>query len=202
MNIMQTVQTLQQLAPELKGVFTLADLKTLLGAASTRTFYQQVGRLVAEGILKRFARGVYVTAGFDPATLSQTLCPDSCLSFEYVLSRKLVIGAGPGNRIRAVKPGKRRLYTAPGIAVSVEQLGIREALCTGFAVEDGIRIACPEKAFLDTLYFHTRGYRFNFDIYSDPDLSVLDMERFAALLTLYENPKFTVFVKGVVHGLS
>jgi hypothetical protein len=33
MNIIQTAQTMQRLAPDLKGVFTLAGLKTLLGAA-------------------------------------------------------------------------------------------------------------------------------------------------------------------------
>jgi hypothetical protein len=202
MKILQAVDTIREFSPALRGVFTLADLKAVFRARHLQTLYQQLRSLEAAGLLTRFARGIYVTEGFDPAVLSQTLCPASCISFESVLARRLVIGSGPGTRIRAVKPGKRRLYSTPGVAVSVEHLGIREALCTGFVVEDGVRYATPEKALLDTLYFHSRGYAFNFDIYSDPDLQRLDMEKFLGYLQLYENPKFTTFVKGVIHGLS
>jgi len=51
---------------------------------------------------------------------------------------------------------------------------------------------------MDTLYFHLRGRRYPFDIFSDFDYSGLDPKTLLEYLEAYENPKFVVFAKGMV----
>ena len=68
----------------------------------------------------------------------------------------------------------------------------------GFLVDDGVRNANAEKAFLDTLYFHLRGRRYPFDIYSDMAVERFDLTRVREYLGRYRNPKFVAFVEGVL----
>ena len=50
MKIIQTLHKINDLAPDLRGVFTIADLRNLLGTKHPRTSYQQVKRLEEEGV--------------------------------------------------------------------------------------------------------------------------------------------------------
>ena len=70
----------------------------------------------------------------------------------------------------------------------------------GFANVNGIRCAEVEKAVLDTLYYHLRGRRYAFDIYSDMDLSKLNHVRLREYLGCYNNPKFIAFVVGLLEA--
>jgi hypothetical protein len=70
----------------------------------------------------------------------------------------------------------------------------------GFAIKKGIAIADNEKAFLDLLYYHLRGYRFAFDPRSEIDVDQLDKNRLNRYLKKYQNPKFVSFAKGVAYG--
>ena len=65
----------------------------------------------------------------------------------------------------------------------------------GYEVVDGIRVALPEKAVLDTLYFYRRGIRFSFDIYSDIDYSRLNKSIIDEFLLKYKNPVFIGFAR-------
>ncbi len=60
--------------------------------------------------------------------------------------------------------------------------------------------ADPEKAVLDTLYFHLRGRRYVFDIYSDLAIEKLDMDRVRTYLKRYRNPRFVSFATGLLEG--
>jgi hypothetical protein len=51
---------------------------------------------------------------------------------------------------------------------------------------------------LDTLYFHLRGRRYPFDIYSDIALHKFDKARLRDYVSRYRNPKFVAFVEGVL----
>ena len=79
-------------------------------------------------------------------------------------------------------------------------MSIAAHLDFGFEVIDGVRWALPEKAVLDTLYFHLRGRRFTFDIYSDVAYHRLDRGRLEEFLSHYRNPKFGAFVHNVLEA--
>lgn len=133
---------------------------------------------------------------FDIKVLSQRIAPESYISMETVLSEAMIVGVSPDRSITAVKPGRTREYEACGIRIT--HLGIKRNLLFGFNPIGPVRQADPEKSVLDTLYFHLRGRRYPFDIYSDMDVSSLDSHKVAQYLKSYENPKFVAFAKGVI----
>ena len=85
--------------------------------------------------------------------------------------------------------------------IEVEHVGIASRLSFGCKPADGVRYANTEKAVLDVLYFHLRGRRYGFDIYSDINLRKLDMDRMNEYLRRYRNPKFVAFARRVL-GLA
>jgi predicted transcriptional regulator of viral defense system len=178
---------------ELCGVFALSDLRNLLQTSNRGVLYRGLADLERAGVLSRFCRGFYVTPGFDPLVLSQRLSPDSYVSFGNALARHLLIGSVPRYRIRAAKPGPKRVYTNG--EYRIEHLGLKPELVFGYEVVDGVRIALPEKAVLDTLYLYRRGVRFSFDVYTDIDYSRLDGDLVRKYLGEYRNPVFVDYAR-------
>jgi len=187
---------LQRLGPSQRGVFSKADVQTAFGERHPAAFARRINVLLGLGILRRFSRGWYVTEDFDLATLSQRLAPSSYVSFSTVLARHLIVGPDPKDRIVAVKTGRPRRY-ALGDSV-IEHVSVNDALLFGFETLDGVRYADAEKAAIDTLYFHLRGRRYPFDIYSDMAVDKLDHARIRRYLGRYSNPKFIAFAEGVL----
>lgn len=178
------------------GVFTKADLQVLLGDPHAVGFQRRVRALEDARVLRRFVRGVYVAAEFDLPTLSQRLAADSYVSFGTALARHLVIGARPGRRRLAAKTGRAHVYRS--LDVEVVHVHIAAHLDFGHAVENGVRWADAEKAALDSLYFHLRGRRYPFDVFSDLDVRRLDRTRLEAYLARYRNPKFVTFARSAL----
>lgn len=192
-------QLLTRLSAAQAGVFTTADLRTALGEPHPAAFTRRLRALQAHGVLFRFTRGFYVTEEFELPVLSQRIAPESCISFETVLAQRLIIGTNPVRRVVASKVGRTRRYAARGF--EIEHVGISESLAFGCENVDGIRYTNSEKAVLDVLYFHLRGRRYAFDIYSDINLNKLDLDRMREYLERYRNPKFVVFASRVL-GLA
>lgn len=186
-------QLINRLAPAQGGVFSKADLQVTFADPHPASFGRRVRTLVAGGILTRFARNWYVAPGFDPATLSQRLAPISYVSFTTVLAEALLVGPAPERRITAVRVGRNRIYESGGYVV--EHVGIAPHLFFGFGSRDGVCYADPEKAALDVLYFHLRGRRYPFDVYSDIDRAKLDNNRVRQYLSRYRNARFVAFAK-------
>jgi hypothetical protein len=69
----------------------------------------------------------------------------------------------PKHRLIAVKLGKTSTYANK--EYTVNHLGITNSLFKGFKNVNGVNVATPEKAFIDTLYFYKKGFKFSFDIY-------------------------------------
>ncbi len=176
----------------------MSDLRNLLQADSRDVFYRGLNELQKADVLTRFSRGFYVTKGFDPLVLSQRLCPASYVSFGTVLAKELLIGSVPRYRVRAAKVGPKRVYSNEDIRI--EHLSLREGLHFGYEVVDGVRMALPEKAVLDTLYFYRRGIRFSFDIYSDVDYSRLNKDRTNQYIERYKNPVFIKFARSLTNA--
>jgi hypothetical protein len=118
------------------------------------------------------------------------------IGFSTVLSRNLIIGPNPGNKIVAVKTGRPRRYVQDDFVI--EHVSVTPELLFGFSTEDGIRVADAEKAFIDTLYVHLRGRRYPFDIYSDMAVHKLDGEKVRDYQSRYRNRKFVAFAEGVL----
>ncbi len=196
MKLVSDSRTLKQLQAPQAGVFSTADLRAALAEPHSSAFARRIDHLIEEQILWRFTRGFYVAADFDLSVLSQRIAPTSCISFETVLASGLVIGTNPSKRIIATKVGPARSYSARGF--EIEHLSISSHLAFAWRQQSGVRLADKEKAVLDVLYFHLRGRRYAFDIYSDLNLAKLDMDRISKYLSHYRNPKFVAFVRNVL----
>jgi hypothetical protein len=187
---------IQGLEGSQRGVFSKADLQTAFGERHPAAFARRINALLDLKILRRFTRGWYVTEEFDLATLSQRLAPSSYISFSTMLARHLIVGPDPEDRIVAVKTGRPRRYALGDFVI--EHVSVTETLLFGFETVDGVRYADAEKASIDTLYFHLRGRRYPFDIYSDMAVDKLDHARVRRYLERYNNPKFVAFAEGVL----
>ena len=196
MKVIDDARVLRALNGPQRGVFSKSDLQIALQERYPAAFVRRVDALIDNGVLRRFCRGWYVTEGFDLATLSQRLAPESVVSFTTVLARHLIVGPSPEGTIVAVKTGRPRRYFEDEHII--EHVSITPRLLFGFENVDGVRFADPEKAFLDTLYFHLRGRQFPFDLYSDIAVDRLDGGRVERYLSRYRNPKFVSFARRVL----
>lgn len=196
--ILNISQSLQKFSSAQGGVFSIAELKNLIDPTNKAALYRTLSRLEEGGIIRLFCRGFYIAEGFDIQVLSQRICADSYISFGSVLAKNLIIGSVPKYRVQAVKKGQSREYK--NSEYWIEHFGITPELFTGYENIGGIRIATPEKAFLDVLYYYQKGMKFSFDIYSDIDYDTLDRNRLEEYLTLYKNKKFIAFVNGILNA--
>ena len=130
--------------------------------------------------------------------LSSKLNENSYISFGYVLANELAIGSIPTYTLTCVKKGKARQYENTNI--KIQYLTIDNNLFFGYKTINGVNYATLEKAFLDTLYFHQKGHVFSFNIYSDINISKVNINRINEYLQYYSNPKFVKFVKGYING--
>ncbi|MEN8151223.1 MAG: hypothetical protein ABFS86_15515 [Planctomycetota bacterium] len=178
------------------GVFSTADLRSAFAEPHPAALGRRIRSLIQQEVLFRFTRGFYVTGEFDLPVLSQRIAPASCISFETVLARTLVIGPKPERRVVATKVGRPRRYSARGFAI--EHVSLSPHLSFGCESVDGVRMADTEKAALDVLYFHLRGRRYAFDIYSDMNLDRLNRARLKEYLRHYANPRFRRFAERVL----
>ena len=203
MNIaIDDIKTCEDFSQDLKGVFTITDLKNIFPTRHTVTFYRKISSLEKNGILARVLKGIYVSKDFDINVLSQKVCPNSYISFENILAKELIIGTIPKNSVRAVKVGKKREYQFED--KKIIHLGITSHLYFGFQTIYGVNYAIKEKAFLDTLYFYTKGVKFYFDIFSDINIDKLNIRLILKYLKKYKNPKFINFVRTYLddHAIS
>lgn len=193
MKLATDTSALARVAAAQRGVFAKADLQALLAERHPAAFARRVAALEAAGALSRFCRGWYVREPFDLATLSQRLAPESYVSFGTALARTLHIGSRPTRQLLAVKTGHARTYRRLGY--EIQHLRVADHLLFGYAIEGGVRFAEPEKAVLDSLYFHLRGRRYPYDVFSDIDYASLERARLDRYLRRYRNPKFVTFVQ-------
>lgn len=198
------IRRLEQFETVQNGVFETSELKQVFQVGNIVALNQKLKPYLRSGILRRFCRGYYVTQRFGLEALSQKISPSSVISFGNVLAREMLIGSIPHHTVYAVKPGPSRTYSTANLG-TVVHFGFSAAtsgklLSFGKTWKGGVCYADKERAFLDTLYFHQRGNRFSFNVYSDIRLDLLDQNKIKKYLRHYKNPKFHKFVWGVLHG--
>ncbi|NLB66187.1 MAG: hypothetical protein GX803_06945 [Lentisphaerae bacterium] len=175
---------LQKWTPELAGVFTLGDLRVLFGDVTTAGVYKKVERLVQRGELVKVMRGLYALPTASLLDISHRIEPSAYISTGTALSRALKIGSIPARRVQAVKVGVPRVYSCS--LGTIEHLSIAPHLFFGFTEKNGIRMATPEKAWLDTCYYAYKGRRFSFDLDTDVNRKGLNQKRITRYLAAYD----------------
>jgi predicted transcriptional regulator of viral defense system len=188
-----SLRNLEKFSKELSGVFTTADLANIAGSANKIEANRFIKKLIKEGYIKQYIRGIYVVDKFSPEVLCSKIYPDSYISFGNVLATNLIIGSIPAKSIKAVRVGRNRKFSA--LSLRISYLAINSGLNFGFNVqENGVRVATPEKAFLDVLYFYLRGEKYSFNIFQDLNTERLNINLIKKYLKEYKNKKFVKFV--------
>ena len=198
MNTTQASQLVAQFTDNQRGIFRISDLSNLFRAPSRLTLMRTITTLCKMGILTRIQRGFYVAAQFNTWMLAQTLAPKSYASMDSVLAKNGLIGTVPERSLSIVDTRRGRTITTPqGI---IRSFAIQPDLRFGYQFDkNGVAIADSEKAFLDLLYFYTKGQRFVIDPRNEVDISKLNRKKLNDYLKHYKNPKFIQFVKGLLN---
>ncbi|HEX5036824.1 MAG TPA: type IV toxin-antitoxin system AbiEi family antitoxin domain-containing protein [bacterium] len=193
----ETIKKIQTFAPQLNGVFSFADLWVLLGLKTSDRTAKAVARLIREKVLFKIRRNIYATDKPDLWTLASRLKENAYVSMDSVLAKNGLIGTVPTYSVSLVYPGPPETIKTPfGL---LRFFKIKKDLLFGFQREaQGIRIADSEKAYLDILYYRSKGATFVVDPISDIDTQKLDLKKLRKYLRAYKNPKFVAFVKGQI----
>lgn len=181
---MTLYRLIQHWAGELDGVFTLPDLRVVLGDRTEAAMYKRVAALLREGVLLKVKAGLYAIPEADLAVVSSRIDPEAYISTGTILARAALIGSVPVGRVQAVKRGRPRTYCCK--LGTIEHLSISPRLYFGFESADGVRRATVEKAFLDVCYYTYRGQPFSFDPATDVSVADLDRQRIDQYLACYD----------------
>lgn len=179
------------------GVFSTSDLKNLFNETNGLKLNRRIKNLQESGILTRFSKGIYTTTAATLYGVSTRIQEGSYVSLASALSKHLMIGTLPSKTVFAVRCGRTQTFSsALGKIVYVSS---QPDLMFGYIPIDGIDCATPEKALLDMLYYHQKGRQFYFDIYTDVNVSCIDIATIRSHLGNYKNPRFTAFVEGYLN---
>ena len=188
------VKNIEKWASELDGVMTMPDLKVVFGGQSEAALFKKLESAVKDKVLLKVKRGIYALPGATLETISARINPDSYISTGTVLASKAIIGSVPARRLQAVKVGRPRVYECEtGI---IEHLSISPDLYFGFETVNGIKVATPEKAFLDVCYFYYKGREFSFDPESDVNTDGLSAKLISRYLGKYDR-RFVSFFRRI-----
>lgn len=196
--MMYAVIKIVKFSKELGGIFSYADLSNIVGGGSNVANSRAIKRLVDENVLDKVQRGIYVTKTFDLWSLACRIDRNCYISLDSVLAKEGLIGTVPKS-VSAVRiaPRRKRIRTPLG---DIVYYSLKNDLFLGFEKdENGIFVAVPEKAYLDMLYFYTKGARFVIDPLQEVNISKLDKNKITNYLKMYKNPKFVKFVKGLIY---
>jgi predicted transcriptional regulator of viral defense system len=183
---MRGIELLKMMKDLNKPFFTIADLEKIT-RLSRRSLYVALKRWVDKGILERIAPGIYVAMMSDLSIekVAAQLYIPNYLSFESALARHGVLNLIPHSLTLATTRKPKR-YTLRKQDVEFRQ--ISSTLFFGFEMKGGINIAVPEKAFLDQVYFLSRGR-------ASLDLDELNLKKLSFKLLKEYGKRFPVYVQ-------
>ena len=152
---MSDIKLLNTLAGFDKPYFSMADFEKILGMERD-SLYVTLNRLVEKGILIRLKRDVYVSRfqSLEFERIANQLCYPSYLSFESALSRLGIMSQIPYNLTFATTKPTKKISLGEKV---VEYRKLKEDCFFGYALENGVFVAEPEKALLDQLYMLSKG---------------------------------------------
>jgi len=193
------MRLLQSHAPAMDQVFRIGDLAILLQAKG-KTLHDRIARLIDNQLLVAICRGLYGTEGWTLESASARLYPDSFVSGPTMLAEHLMIGTVPTQRLLCIKTGLPRNFDTP--QGQIEFHSIQPKQLFGYEKHGFVNKANPERALLDTLYYHLRGEKFFFDLFTDVNVSAINAKLFTQYVEKFRNPKFKAFAHDYYHTRS
>jgi hypothetical protein len=162
-----------------RTVFRLNDIAMLLGEISFVSLNKRLNYHVQKGKLLNPRKGIYAKTGYNMLELAGLLYTPSYISLGYVL-QKSGITFQFDSQITAVSY-QTRTIEVDGVSLSYQKIK-NEILVdtTGITTDDnGVCMATPERAVLDTLYLNSHYY---FD-----SLNSIDIDLINRLLPIYQS---------------
>lgn len=164
-----------------RTVFTFKDISLIWRNTDKKAVIAGINYYVSTGQLYRIRRGIYAKdKNYDKTELACRIYTPSYVSFETVLTRAGINFQYYGQIFVAS-------YLAREIVVDGQVYHYRKIKddllidSAGVLNKDGIAIATPERAFLDTLYLNTD---YHFD-----NCAPLSRDRICEMLPLYHNKR-------------
>lgn len=196
MELAAVVEKIMEFGPQMGGVFSTADLSSMIAGGSDLYNQRVIARLVRAGTLRRVMRGLYAAKNCDLFAVSARIGADSYVSMDSALAKSGLTGSVPQRSLSVVYTGRKKTIKLQ--VGDIHFYSIAPEFYFGFSrLLSGVNLADPEKAFIDLLYFHVKGARFLIDPLRDVDAKKLDRKKLISYLNKYRNPKFVKFVKGV-----
>ena len=181
---MKGIELLKALQKINKPFYTIPDLEKIT-ALPRRSLYVALKRWVAGGYIERVTQGIYLPMGstISMETVAAQLYIPNYLSFESALAKYGILNLIPYT-ITFATTRKTKQYTLRKQEIEYRQMA--RDLFFGFEMKSGIYIASPEKAFLDEVYFLTRGkLTLDFDEIDAPKLSLKRLKDFSKRFPSY-----------------
>lgn len=190
---MKTIELIKVLEGLNRPFYTISDLEKVTGL-SRDVLYVTIKRLVDRGVLERMGSGIYRLFTTTPSIekVASSLYIPNYLSFESALSRYGVLILVPYTLTFATTRKTRR-FTIEGRDIEFRQL--KRELFWGYEMEGGIYIARPEKAFLDLVYFASRGK-------ASIDMDEIDMAKLSSLELKKLSKKFPEYTRRYLKSLK
>ncbi|MEK6545333.1 MAG: hypothetical protein AAB257_06705 [Nitrospinota bacterium] len=182
---MKTIELIKVLEGLHKPFYTISDLEKVT-RLSRDSLYVTIKRLIDRGVLEKMGSGIYRLFTTPPSIekVASSLYMPNYISFESALSRYGVLTLIPYTLIFATTRKSKR-FTIEGRDIEFRQL--KRNLFWGYEMEGGIYIARPEKAFLDLVYFASRG-KASIDM-DEIDMAKLSLSKIRELLKKF--PEYT-----------
>lgn len=144
-----------------------------------------LSRAHRSGFIERLARGSYINSFLKGRPgVEEVACflrPPAYISCEWALHRHgLLLQAPRVCTVVTLHPavGRNRTVTYQGMVIEFSRIAPR--LFSGFAIQDGVSMATPEKALLDVLYLHR-----DVPAHDELDLDPIDKDELLKLSELY-----------------
>lgn len=181
---MKSIELLKLLQRINKPFYTIADLEKITHL-TRNSLYVALKRWVTGGIIERVAQGIYVPMGGNISleNVAAQLYLPNYLSFESALSKYGILNLIP-YVLTFATTRKTKKYTLQKQEIEFRQ--ISSELFFGYEMRNGIYIASPEKAFMDQVYFVTRGKAtLDFDELDVKKLSIKTLKKLSRKFPAY-----------------
>ena len=189
---MKGIELLKILQKINKPFYTIPDLEKITNLPRN-SLYVALKRWETGEIIERVSQGIYIPMGANVSleNVAAQLYIPNYLSFESALAKYGVLNLIPYTLTFATTR-KTKKYTLQKQETEFRQ--ISSELFFGYEMRNGIYIASPEKAFMDQIYFATRGK-------TTLDLDELDIKKLSIKTLKDLSNKFPTYVRSYLNDI-
>ena len=154
---MTNISVLQKLEEYKKDFYTFKDLQNIFNVPAN-SLKVQLSRWCKQGVFIRLSRGIYTpyNAKIEVNKVANQIYYPSYLSFESALSYYGILSQIPYTLTFATQKKSKKLVLKD---TQIEYTQLAKRLFFGYTLENGIYLATPEKALMDTIYLVSKGKR-------------------------------------------